>query len=669
MAAQGLLARVADAFALAGGAQDQLTRFARYGDPAVEGSPQAFLDGLEAIGVRAEQLRVEPLRAMSSARPGEPLLVMWDDGRVLLIDSWLLGRVRCDDGTGIVWRGAETLDLSAKPTLYALEPLLPASSMGGDRSPMSRLWSLVRLERQEVGSLVGFSVVVGVLALATPLAIQGLIGWLALGAPIQPVVGVALALVLVLGLAALLRTAQRVLVERLQRRIFVRMVQDLTARLPRVRIEALEKSHVPELVNRFFDVMTLQKAASSLLLEGAAAALQAIAGLLLLAVYHPLLLGVALLLALSLVGLALLGKGGEQTAIYESKAKYRVAGWIEEIAQDPVLLQLAGAELAERRADELLHGYLQARQNHFRVFLRQFAGMQGIQVFLSVGLLFVCGWLVLEGELTLGQLVAAEFVVASSLAGFDKVVTKLELWYDLLAGVDKLGSLVDLPTVREPSELSSGPVDVRLEKVGYTYPWGSAKLEGVDLHLPAGSWTALLGPTGSGKSTLGEIIVGVRNPSSGRVEVDGRPLELGDLRDAALLVRGGGILAGTVRENLGLGRRPHDAESWDALERVGLREVIKGLTDDLEAELWTGGAPLTGTQSTLLQVARVLILRPRIVVFDGVIDALPADLRARVFRALSRLQVTVLVLTEDATLAANFDRKVTLSGNANVPSS
>ena len=122
----------------------------------------------------------------------------------------------------------------------------------------------------------------------------------------------------------------------------------------------------------------------------------------------------ALLLVLSLVGLALLGKGGEQTAIYESKAKYRVAGWIEEIAQDPVLLQLAGAELAERRADELLHGYLQARSDHFRVFLRQFAGMQGIQVFLSVGLLFVCGWLVLEGELTLGQLVAAEFVVASS---------------------------------------------------------------------------------------------------------------------------------------------------------------------------------------------------------------------------------------------------------------
>ncbi len=355
MAAQGLLARIVDAFELGGGAEDRLTRFARYGDPAVEGSPQAFLEALESLGVRSELLRSEALRALASARPEEPVLMLWGDGRTLLVDSWLLGRVRCDDGTGPIWRTTESLDLGAKPSLYALEPLLPASAMGGDRPPLSRLWSLVRLERQEVGSLLGFSVVVGVLALATPLAIQGLIGWLALGAPVQPVVGVALALVVVLGLAALLRTAQRVLVERLQRRIFVRMVQDLTARLPRVRIEALEKSHVPELVNRFFDVMTLQKAASSLLLEGAAAALQAIVGLALLAVYHPLLLGVALLLVLSLVGLALLGKGGEQTAIYESKAKYRVAGWIEEIAQDPVLLQLAGAELAERRADELLH--------------------------------------------------------------------------------------------------------------------------------------------------------------------------------------------------------------------------------------------------------------------------------------------------------------------------
>ena len=444
------------------------------------------------------------------------------------------------------------------------------------------------------------------------------------------------------------------------------MVQDLTARLPRVRIEALEKSHVPELVNRFFDVMTLQKAANSLLLEGVAAALQAIVGLALLAVYHPLLLGVAMLLVLSLVGLALLGKGGEKTAIYESKAKYRVAGWIEEIAQDPVLLQLAGVELAERRADELLHGYLQARADHFRIFLRQFAGMQGLQVFLNVGLLVVCGWLVLEGELTLGQLVAAEFVVASSLAGFDKVVAKLELWYDLLAGVDKLGSLVDLPTVKEPTEFSSAPVELRLDKVSYSYPWGSARLERVDMHLPAGSWTAVLGPPGSGKSTLAELVCGVRNPSEGRVEVDGRPLELGDLRDSALLVRQGGIVAGTVRENLGLGRRPHDSQAWSAIERVGLNPVIKGLKDGLEADLRSGGAPLSATQSTLLQIARVLVLKPRIVVFDCVIDALPIDLQTRVFRSLSRLEITVLVLTEDAALAANFDRKVVLPGDAHV---
>ena len=166
MAAQGLLARIVDAFELGGGAEDRLTRFARYGDPAVEGSPQAFLEALESLGVRSELLRSEALRALASARPEEPVLMLWGDGRTLLVDSWLLGRVRCDDGTGPIWRTTESLDLGAKPSLYALEPLLPASAMGGDRPPLSRLWSLVRLERQEVGSLLGFSVVVGVLALA-----------------------------------------------------------------------------------------------------------------------------------------------------------------------------------------------------------------------------------------------------------------------------------------------------------------------------------------------------------------------------------------------------------------------------------------------------------------------------------------------------------------------
>jgi ABC-type bacteriocin/lantibiotic exporter with double-glycine peptidase domain len=628
--------------------------------------PAELLDGLARLGVRLEQAAGPLTRSLRTARRDHPVLLVTERS-VHLVDGWLLGRARVDAGHGPAWISVEHLDLPGVPQVWVLEPALPAAPIGGGRTPLKRLWSLVRLERRELGAVLVFAVVVGILALATPLAIQGLMSWLALGAPVQPVLGVTLALVVVLAAAAALQTAQRVLVERLQRRLFVRMVQDLTARLPRVRIEALERSNVPELVNRFFDVLTVQKAASSLLLEGLSAVLQATAGLILLTLYHPLLLGVAALLSVGLVGIALLGRGGERTALAESKAKYRVAGWVEELARDPAVLQLEGAEWAEQRGDALLHGYLQARDDHFRVFLRQFAGMQSLQIALSVGLLIACGWLVLQGELTLGQLVAAEFVVAASLGGFMKLVTKLELWYDLLAGMDKLGSLVDLPTVPSTVPVGSGPVSLRTSQV--VYRWSSDArhaFDPVDLELPRGTWTAVLGAAGTGKSTLAEVLVGVRSPSSGSVTVDGRPLALGGLQRQALLLRRGALSRGTVRENLSLDERPREATLWQALQRVGLDRCVAELPLGLNTELSATGAPLSSNQSALLQVARVLVKRPRLVVVDGLFDAMPDDLRRAVLRAMGHVDTTLVLLTEDPDLAALLGRTVPIDGASHV---
>ena len=331
------------------------------------------------------------------------------------------------------------------------EPAAPAGDLigtpGAELGAFARLWSLLRNERKDLWVVAIYAAAIGVLGLAVPVVVQVLVNTVAFGALLIPILVLSFILFLALAFAAVLRGFKRYVVEILQRRVFVRMVADLAWRLPRVRVSAFDRQHGPELLNRFFDVLTVQKAASSILVDGVSAVIQAVVGLLLLAVYHPALLGFDVFLLLAIVVLLIgLGRRGPATAITESKVKYQVAGWLEEVAAHPGVFKLAGgAELAVQRADEISHRYLDARESHFKVFFRQYMGTLGLQVVAASGLLGLGGWLVVERQLSLGQLVAAELVVASVLAAYAKFADKLETFYDLLAGLDKLGTLIDLP--------------------------------------------------------------------------------------------------------------------------------------------------------------------------------------------------------------------------------
>lgn len=618
----------------------------------------------EALGMRIRWLIAPPTDAAELARPDLPVFGRSSTGVWWVLDGRGLGMVHAlpvADPRGGRWLtlGALQQRVGSGAIRWGLvEPVLPAAALAcpeGSRTPLQRLRSLLWIERADVAVVVLYGVVAGLLSLATPLAIQVLINWLAFGALLQPIVLLGLALSVCLGLAATLQLLQRLGVETIERRLFVRTVADLAARLSRVRIEALDGLSGPELANRFFDVLTLQKAASTLLLDGLTALLQVTVAVGILALYHPWLLLFDLLLLLGM-GLALvpLGRGAQQTAIAESKAKYAVAAWIEEVARHPGALRSDDSALAEGRADQLARRWLGTRRDHFRVFLRQFAGVQALQVVMSAVLLVTSGALVLRGQLTLGQLVAAEFIVTTALLGFAKFADKLDTVYDLLAGVDKLGALLDLPP-EAPMGLSSsavGPAAVQLQGASLRYPGGGG-LPAIDLHLAAGSHTTILGDPGTGKSSLAQLVIGERPPSAGVVRRDG--LDLRALRPRArhhraVLVRPGDLLAGSVRDNVALGRSGvPDARVWEVLDEVGLKHRIEALPAGLDTQLSPTGAPLSEADRRALLVARAVATAPRLVVVDGLLDGLPAPQRGRLLGVLGPADApwTLLLLTSD----------------------
>ncbi len=518
-------------------------------------------------------------------------------------------------------------------------------------TPYERLRELVRLERGDIAAIVVYAALVGLTTLAVPVAVQALVTSVAMGTLLQPVAVLTVLLTVVLGFSAALRVGQVRLVELLQERMFVRTALELASNLPRTSRAALQGVYGPEQVNRFLDVVVVQKAAAGLLLDGLSVALQLLVGLALLGFYHPFLLAfdVVLIAALFFV-VAVLGRRGVATSIAESKSKYAVLAWLQELARHPVTFRSDIAQgFARERADALLLGYLAKRRDHFRVVLRQTVGALAVHTIASASVLGLGAVLVLNAQLTLGQLVASELVVNAVVAGVSKLGKHLETYYDLLTSLDKLGHLSDLTTERldgSPLE-GEGPLGVGVEL--FDEPSGGARVEVV-----AGGCTVVPTPD-AGASALLDAMYGFAPEAD--VRVNGVPLSelsLGSYRGAVALVRGPAIFDGTVSDNVRAGRDDVSlADVRHALSSVGLESVVARLPSGIHSPLTTYGAPLTREQATRLAIARGLVGRPRLLLLDGVLDALPDAPRGSIVAALAgaRGAVSVVVTTTRADVA------------------
>lgn len=540
-------------------------------------------------------------------------------------------------------------------------------------TPFQRLMGLIRAEWSDVWIVLIFSLVVGLLTLAIPVAVEALVNTVAFGQFLQPVVILSLILFTFLVFAAVLRALQVFVVEIIQRRMFARVAGVLAWRLPRVRQDACDEHSLRELSNRFFDIATVQKTAAMLLLDGVAILLGAFVGMSVLAFYHPWLLGFDIVLV-CLVAFAIfvLGRGAVPSAIEESKAKYATASWFEQIASAPIAFKTTGGTgLALARADRLVSSYLQRRSIHFRVVMRQSLFALVLQALASTVLLGLGGWLVIQGQLTLGQLVASELIVTIIVGSFAKLGKHMESYYDLVASLDKIGHLLDLPVERHDRTarlVGHSAASITVDNASYSYEGHAAHpaLKHCSLKIAAGASVALTGPAGSGKSTLLDLLYGLRSPSDGTILIDAydlRDVDRESLRAATALVRGAQVFEGSLLENLLIGRTDiTDREIRQALEDVDLLDEVQALLGGRHAPLTETGAPLSSRQVARLALARALLGNPRVLMIDGLLDLLTDDEQDLIWERLRRRDMTIVLVTGRKSLASRCDRIVEWKG-------
>ena len=547
----------------------------------------------------------------------------------------------------------------------------------GHLPPLKRFLRILKPERKDIFTLLIFSVFSGALYLALPLAVDTIVTNLAFGAQSAPYIQALIVVAQILGvcliLQALVLAFQYYVAEVIQRRIFVRTASELAFRLPRVCAHSLDGIHGPELVNRFLDVVTVQKNTTYFLLEGVNLVAASLIGMLLLAFYHPLLLlFVAVLVVLIVAVTWILGRGTIDSAIQESIPKYDLIAWFQEIAAYPFMFKGSGGyDLAYHRTNLLATKFVTARKKHFGKVFRQISGLLILSIVASVAILILGTWLVISQQITLGQLVASELIMSNIVYSLLKLGKKLEAWYDTMASTDKLGHIFDLETEDATGECPvvdySKGIFIKARELGFGYPGGKPLFTNQSFTIEPGEKIAIYGPQGSGVSSMLNLFFAVRHASSGSLSFDGldaRNWDLETLRESIQLLRRDELIEGSLIENLRLGRTEISLdEIRDALDKVGILDEVLRKKDGLNLHLQVGGAPLSYTQRISILFARALVQKPRLLLVDELFDGLdtPAFDHLSDLILKSDLNCTTIIATRTKELLARCDRVLTLS--------
>ena len=480
-------------------------------------------------------------------------------------------------------------------------------------SPLKRIQSLIKDHDKEIRSIYLFSILGGIVNLSMPLGVQTIIG-LVMGATMVTSIYVLIFLV-VLGvfLMGLFQINQMKIIESIQQKVFAHYAFEFADKIPQLDLKQMDKYHIPEKVNRFFDSVNIQKGFAKLLLDIPVATVQIIFGIVLLSLYHPLfiILGVILLVLLGVI-LYYTSEKGIETSIEESNYKYEVAGFFGEIARTIKTFKFSqGSDLNLKRTDSSVMGYLIARTNHFHVLLFQYKSLLFFKIALTTLMLTLGSYLLINQQLNIGEFVAAEIVIMLVIGAVEKLIISLDSAYDVITGLEKLGSVTDSPIDSGGDlelETQTG-LEIEMKNFSFEFETGKPVLDSLNLHIDAGDKIQITGPGGSGKSIFMRILTGNYPDFKGTLLINKVPIKnysLDSLRKhTGILLQAQEIFDGTVWENISLGNKDiNPSLILETANNLGFADFLNHFPQGFDTEI----EPL-GKRTPQTIIKKILILR------------------------------------------------------------
>lgn len=541
------------------------------------------------------------------------------------------------------------------------------------KHPILRLWQLIVQDKKEIISIYFYAILGGMVQLSVPLGVQAIIGFV-LGATMTTSIYVLIILVVIgVLISGILQINQMKIIEKIQQNLFARHSFDFASKIPKLDLSKMDPYYLPEKINRFFDIATIQKGLSKLLLDIPTASIQIILGLLLLGLYHPFFIVFGLLLVLILwLLLKYSGKRGLESSIVESNYKYKVAAWLQEMGRGiQSFKSKEGANLNLQKTDDNVLGYIHARTDHFSVLLLQYRALVIFKVIITTAMLSIGTFLLLDQQLNLGEFIAAEIVILMVIGAVEKLITNLDSVYDVITGLEKISTVTENTLEHDghlPFEDHSKGMSIEMIDFGFTFPDGKRIFSNIALSIPSNTTVCITGAENAGKSSLLKVLSGNYTHFSGTLlfnQIPYKRYQLETVRSKiGIFLTKEDVFEGTAWENISMGRESITEEKIAQIAlAIGIESFISGLPNGLDTEIDSIGKKIAGTTVKKLLLLRSLANDPKLLLLEEPWEGLEPMVKTKMIGYLLNPQSnrTTLVVSNDQSFADQCDYRLHIS--------
>lgn len=542
-------------------------------------------------------------------------------------------------------------------------------------TPLRRFWKLLRNDRQEIRYIYLYAIFNGLVNLSLPIGIQAIINLIQGGAVSTAWIVLVTFVILGIIFSGILQISQLKITEILQQKLFTRAAFEFAFRIPNIKMSALYNYYAPELMNRFFDIISVQKGISKILIDFSSASIQVVFGLILLSLYHPFFIIFSLILVILVWAIfQYTAKVGLETSLIESKNKYNVAHWLQEMARTNISFKLAGkTSLPLEVTDKRTNKYIDARESHFKILVKQYSLLVVFKAIVAAGLLIIGSMLVMEQQMNIGQFVAAEIIILLVINSVEKLIVSLETIYDVLTSLEKIGQVTDLELENHEGlcildNLDENGLKVELSKVSFGYTQENLTvLSDINVIINPNEKVLLYGDNDSGKSTLMYLISALYTPATGYIAYNNLPqgnLKLSTLRNViGDCLREELLFDGTIFDNIKMGREKATFENikW-AIKNIGLEELIKRLPKGYDTLIDSRGQKFSKGIIDKILLARAIADKPRLLLIKDAFGAISPDERNRILNFLTHKDRcwTLILASSNEALCQKLDKIIVL---------
>ena len=526
------------------------------------------------------------------------------------------------------------------------------------KASLDKFLKMIKLEKREVTAIYFYAILSGVIQLSLPLGIQTIINFSQAAAGIGelPVSIILLIIIVLVGIlvSGIVQVNQMKIVEKIEQSIFTRFSLDFAHKIPKIESSELNNNHLPELMNRFFEVISLQKGLSKILLDIPLAAIQIIFGLVLLSFYNSTFIVLGLLLILLLFFIfKYTTKKGLVASYNESENKYEVASWLEEIARSYKTFKISSQNNFHlKKTDELVKDYLVSKTKHFQILKFQYWSLIVFKLLISAMMLIIGAVLLIRQQLNIGQFIAAEIVILLILSAVEKLILNLEVGYNILTGVEKLNVISEKKTEIQgkTSFISNGNgIGIEVKQLNFKFENSPYLLEDINFTIQPGTKVCVMGDGGSGKSILLELIGGTLKNFEGVVNINNIPINNINQneyrKNIGIFYNEQDIFEGTIYDNICMGNETITPnEIMKHAEMLEIKDFISQLPEGLYTQLQPTGKGLSTIIAKKILLLRAIANQPELLVLDEPFELAGAESSKKISKYLTDLSNTTCMV-------------------------